>query len=722
MISMSLFSALILSAWCVLFSYGLGITNNPLGLSITASLLVLIIGSDLLFRAFKRRSSLPYLMAYISYSVLIILGFSLQAYLTPQPVIAIELLLSTSFLAIVPGAWNVLKSASEVDLVPQMVILYAMLSILYIPNFLVGFILASLSTALIGSKKSYIGLALAMGFLPLPIVSISSFSPAPLPYYSLQGLIPSELIGSEYTAVLLYAFSFVGGLIAGAVSLAIRRHRRPPESFKDLSKFALMVALPPVTYILAFGGGIALALNNITAGNVFLFPLALTIALSVPFAGGIEGWLLVRKAFALRKQLRKELGTLVERVDLIEDAIKKLGSTSINKEGVKKIELQLQGLKEMTKALKGRIGRTKYNYAELKSAYAELSNLKGLFKELENALIGEYQQIIQLLRKAIPIARSFGSIDRNVDLRLLEMASAIKDVEDILSNYEIVEDISKTVCESTVSGVRESFKEVKELLGVDFQLKINECGVNEDPFGVIEKVVDAYASAFSSVERQIIQAYDLLVRFKLVVRDSIARLGNVPLEDMSVIKRLNDIQEMLKDVDAIPPNFYGLPRFIKSRLQEVVNELPKLLDDSRKDLSRIRAELMTYEVKVARNVVILLDNFEPIIRESNAKIMELVNMYGKVPYKEILKLMVTEGAEALTRLADVVKDASLILTRAKLIPMVFDYFDWIIDLMDGTVSLNEIPFTDEAVIWFLRFYVVAKPEVTISDRHLIKGG
>lgn len=722
MISVSLLSALVLSAWCVSFSYGLGITNDPLGLGITASLIVLIIGSDLLFSAFKRRSSLPYLTAYISYSVLIILGFSLQAYLTPQPVIAIELLLSTSFLAIVPGAWNVLKSASDIDLIPQMIILYAMLFIFFIPNFLVGFILASLSTVLISNKKSYIGLLLAMIFLPLPIVGLSIFSPAPLPYFGPHGLIPLEYIGSEYTGLLLYASSFMGTLVAGAVSLVIRKHWRPPESFRDLSKFALMVALPPVTYMLISGGGITLALNNITVANSFLLPLALTIVLSVPFAWGIEGWLLVKKTSELRMQLRKDLGTLASKADLIEAAIKKLGKTSINKEEVKKVELQFQSLQEMSKALRERIDRTKYNYAELKSAYAELSNLKDLLRELESTLVREYQQIIQLLRKAIPIARSFGNIDKSVDLRLLEIASAIKGVEDILGNYELVEDISKTICESTVLGVRESFKEVKELLGIEFQLTISDCVASKDPFVVIKDVVDTYVSTFTSVERQIIQAYDLLVKFKKAIRDLITRLGNVPLRDISVIKRLTNIQEILKDVDAIPPNFYGLPRFIKLRVQELVNELPKLLDDLRKDLSRIRAELMTYEVKVARNVVILLDNFEPIIRENNAKIMELVNTYGKVPHKEILKMLVSEGTEALTSLVDIVKDALLILTRAKLIPMVFDYFDWIIELMNGTVSLNEIPFTDEAVIWFLKFYVVAKPEVTISDRHLIKGG
>jgi hypothetical protein len=145
--------SVLLSFWLIALAIKFSLFYSPLHLAVIASLVVLIIGSGIIYQNSPKGEAAPLLTAYASYGILLLMGYSVATYNSPQPSIASEFLLASSFLPILSGVWNVIKGLGIKEILPQIAYLIALLLGLWGLDIRIVTGIFSLSAALVISRS-----------------------------------------------------------------------------------------------------------------------------------------------------------------------------------------------------------------------------------------------------------------------------------------------------------------------------------------------------------------------------------------------------------------------------------------------------------------------------------------------------------------------------------------------------------------------------------------
>ncbi|MCD6324236.1 MAG: hypothetical protein J7L55_03920, partial [Desulfurococcales archaeon] len=626
--------------------------------------------------------------------------------------------------ALLVGVWDIIKGMSSRELIPQLILLSAFVLGLRGVDLRIVTGVAALSIPFVISRKSYVGLALTYIFLPLPVIGLTNTVTdiGSVPHFTFSSIPVSSPLYPLIMTV-FYVTWMLSALISGGVMTLLAGHIAETRSFRDLLKHVLLSLIPTYLFIvgqatteyLLFRGDVEALLNTYFSTYALATALAftgLTIEDSVLF------W---KEKSALKSEIIGLINKVKEKAQHNLDALKAFEAAELADSKLKELKAKtinlLNELSTIEKEVRRRLG-----YEELTIHLTTLKKDEAFVNTTENLILSKYGDTVKLLRKALPYIRMYDNAVLDLVSRELELIAEVTSAKDIPSRLKALERTAKRVCTSLVTSLNKWFDEIKLFLGIRFVDTPLKCDEGKLPFREISELLTLSQRVSETVNPKISEAYRKLMTLKRNIGELLLTSHDVLQTRSFMYKSLNTLYEGLRDVQETFPSPYIATVILNKKASYIKVETPKVLNALLKDVERVKAELGTYEVRWVSNIVDLVKDIE---KSLNKLMSDALNLLDRVKERATTYEVIEHLHKALPEIfregRDLVTDSILIEVRATLIPMVFDYLDWkIAEAGDEGIPVNELPFTKEALLWFLRLYVTSRQGVTVKKGYLVK--
>ncbi len=714
--------SVMLSLWLIALAIKFGLFHNPLNLALVASLAVLIIGSGIIYRYSPKGESAPLLLTYISYGILLLMGYSVATYNAPQPSIASEFLLASSFLPVLAGVWNVIKELKTIELLPQIAYLMALLLGLWGLDIRIVTGIASLSVALVISRKSLGGLILTSIFSLIPIVGLANTATdlGRVPHI-VTGFVSITSLGYSYAVLIYYISWIIGFLIGGVIALLGSIHFKEPRTPAKILEHSIASTIPALVYIftvIIFSYSLLSDKQIISYHN--MLSLILGIALPISAVGVKDLHFLIAEKARLRSNIAEIHRNVKTKIKELRKAISLLQSAGIRTAKLIESQARIEELEEYVKELMEDFRSGKKSYGSLKAIERKCRIVSNTLDDIENVILSEYRSAVEILRKASPYIKMHSG-NEFIDVKELALLSNIGSASELPLRIEILKRISRESCNALFEALKAWLREVRNFLGIDFTVDENVCRDTESPLTQVSELLNVSSRILQSVRIRVSESYRRLTDLKAFLKELLKEEDFIQVEESFALKQLRNMVEVSKDIPESMPPIHLATKLINEKTRVFAEEYLKVFEKAYMDLSRVRAELASYEIKGITNIVSLVDDLERRLNVLSDEIGSFrAYIENKKPSYEVLMHLSRIAPDTLKRVFTLVNNAFLIKLRASIIPMVFDFLDWKLEVSNGRAPIDELPFTKDALLWFLRLYVTYRKDVTVKGGMLYR--
>ncbi len=698
---------LILAIWVLLLANVLGLLKTPEGIAVSLSMFILVLGEGLIYYKHERGAPVPYSLSYISYIILIFIGYSFK--IIPLQPWTGQFLVFSALTSIIIAVWNVINKLNDKELLPQLFVMYGLLASLYGIDIKLALGITAVSVALVRNFKSYFGLLLTLVFLPGPIIGLPGLvaNIYNVPHITIAGVNPASVQYSSIVIV-LYIMSVVLAAITGSLSMLIWKKRRVPSSVADVIKESLVHAVFPIIF-LAAGIFTEHFILGITDLKSYALPVLISTVMSLGAVGCENALILREKKTKLEEILSERLQKLRAKLDRIKEAMAILRDYEIGIKNLEKASMKIHQVETVLNHAEKELMSHKVDYKTLISIKKDLDNAAAIIREADKNLIEAYRDAVSLIQKSYPLITLFEQKEpiKSEELRILAKAESS---DDIIIRFDLLLESGKKICEALAETVNDSLSYFNKLLGTNYSIDPESCKKWKSPFRSIGTVLGFLSQVTQENEKEILDLYSKLIGIKQSVEDIIPRISMDELRNSLFLRELLALENELRGLPEVPPSPYVAVKIIIEKAEFLRDTMRNLTKAAEKDLAKIRADVAKYIIKGAKGIELAIDSIEDRLRKATQD--ELVSTEKHV------RDLVTELSIKLPRmirdLTNIITDAIELRDKAPLIPLIFDYLNWELKQGNGRVRLEDLPFTDKTLIWFIKMYVMTKENITVE--------
>jgi len=708
----------ILAAWVLLYGHVLNILDHPFGMAACGASIVLVMGHIILIR--HGRKGIPFVMAYVAYIILTL--FSLTRNVHPAVEWASEFLvlsvLSVTFVAF----YDIFTKANTRELLPQLVLLYALAIALLGAEGWVLIALLGLATALVCSMRSLIGYMMSLVFVQLPFIG------APAVVYNIGNfphiVLPGFHIGSvAYVTALVitYIASSVASGIGGMMAMTFWRSLTKLERIPHVLLNSLSIAVAGVIFDLLATVFIRLFIPWIDE-ILFIKTVALTLTLTFVAAIFMNTVLFRKEIKRLLKEFEKQCESILYELDNVREAVNALASVGVDNEKVEELHSRINGvLKNLSRIKKRALSNP--SPSMLRTAFNELSMIKKEIAEIEKETIDAFASLITTVQSLKPIIDPYVKIPEDLWLKAVT-ATKVNEIEDIIIKANALRKLAEKLCKYLEKATNQSLTELGRVLGINVSAKEQlKCSNWRNPISALREIVRKYSSILAENKDAVQETYSKLLKLKeafLLIEKDIER-NNLQSTNFGVL--LSKASTILSEVPDVIPSTHSAIHVIKrvsESLREVIAELPKAL---KTDLNSLLGEPTENNTSAVASVLHAFSDVSERLSYFCETLQNLSKKREEGSYAQLIATYESELPKLLRRIVDDLRELAAMRRRAGLIPLVMEYIDYLIKKKGGTLSLEELPFKRDASVHFVQLYALSKGDVEVWEEEIrVKGG
>jgi|GEM_PF-3006488 len=714
----SILVSVVLAAWVLLYGYALNVIRYPFSMAICGALIVLIVGLAVLIRS--DRKGVPFAMAYIAYIILTL--FSLAKSIHPAVRWASEFLVFSVLSVVFVAFYDILTRVSNWELMPQLILLYALAVALLNVDGWVLIALLGLATALVCSMRSLVGYLMSLVFALLPFIGVPAviYNAGNLPHITLPGLRVGS-IAYVTALVVTYIASAIAGGVGGILAMtswkSLTRLEKAPHILRNAFSIAMCgvvfsVIVIVFTYLLAPWLNVVLIVKSVALTLISAFVSALLINTA----------LLRREVRRLLKDFEERSESLLYVLDNVREAVNALTSVGMANEKVGELRSQTNEIIMNLRRVKEHVSRNPSPDA-LKSAFNELDIIEKNVTEVKKGILDAFTSLTTTVQSLKPIMDPYVRVPEDLWLKAVT-ATKVEEVEDVLIKANALHRIAEKLCAYLEKALDQSLRELGKILGVEVAPKETmKCSDWRDPISALKGIMREYTSILARNKHAIQETYSKLLKLKEVFLTLEKDLRENDLQSTNFGMLLSEASSILSEIPDVMPSAHSAIRIIKDvteRLREIIAKLPKalkadlnlLLEGSRANTAGEMVSTLYSLSNASERLNYLCEAFENLSKEG-----------AKGSYAQLIAMYDSALPKLLRRATESLRELAVMCRRTGLIPVVMEYIDYLLTKKGGTLSLEELPFKRDASIHFIQLYALSRKDVEVLEGGIrVKGG
>ncbi len=714
----SIIASVALAAWVLLYGYALNVMKYPFGIAVCGAFITLIIGHVILVRS--DRKGIPFTMAYTAYVILTL--FSLAKSIHPAVQWASEFLVFSVLSVVFVAFYDVLTKISNWELLPQLILLYALAIALLGVDGWVLITLLGLATALVCSMRSLIGYLMSLVFALLPFIGIPAvvYNAGNLPHITLPGLHVGSMAYVTALVVTYVALVIAGG-IGGILAMTFWKSLTRPEKAPRTLMNSFSIAMSGVVFnvlVIALVYLLAPWLNEV----IVVKSVALTLISTFATALLINTTLFRREIKRLLKDFEERSESLLHMLDNVREAVNALASVGVTNEKIEELRSRTNEIITNLRRIKERVSSNP-SPDTLKSAFNELNMVEKDVTEVEKEIVDTFTSLATTVQSLKPIMDPYVRIPEDLWLKAVT-ATKVEGIEDVLIKANALRRIAERLCTYLEKAVNQSLTELGKVLGIKaIPVEPMKCSNWRNPISALKGIVRKYTLILARNKHAIQETYNKLLRLKEVFLMLEKDVKENDLQSTNSGMLLSEASGILSEVPDVIPSTHSAIRIIKGvteKLREIIARLPEAL---RADLNLLLGSSRTNTTTEVASTLHALSNVSERLSYLCETLENLSKEGAEGSYAQLIATYDSVLPKLLKRIMNNLKELSAMRRRTGLIPVVMEYIDYLLTKKGGTLSLEELPFKRDASIHFIQLYAISRKDIEVLEGGIrVRGG
>lgn len=713
----SVIASVALAAWVLLYGCALNVIRYPFGMAVCGAFIVLIIGHVILVRS--DRKGIPFTMTYTAYIILTL--FSLAKSIHPAVRWASEFLVFSVLSVVFVAFYDILTKVSNWELLPQLILLYALAVALLGVDGWVLIALLGLATALVRSMRSLIGYLMSLVFALLPFIGIPAvvYNAEDLPHITLPGLRVGS-VAYVTALVVTYVASAIAGGVGGILALTFWKSLTRPEKVPHTLMNSFSITVSGVVFnvlVMTLVHLFAPWLDEVLATK----SVALTLISTFVAALLINTTLFRREVKKLLKDFEERSESLLHTLDNVREAVNALAAVGVGNEKIEELRNRTNQITTNLKRIKERVSSNP-SPDTLKSAFNELNIIGKDAADVEKEIVDTFTSLATTVQSLKPIMDPYVRIPESLWLKAVT-ATKVEEVEDVLIKANALRRVAEKLCAYLEKAINQSLAELGKVLGIKaISEKPMKCSNWRNPISALKGMVREYTLILARNKQAIQETYNKLLKLKEVFLTLEMDVKESNLQNTNFGRLLSEASSTLSEVPDVIPSTHSAIRIIKDvteKLREIVAKLPEALKadlnlplgSSRTNTATEVASTLHALSDVSERLNYLCETLENLSKEAEGSYAQLIATYDSALPK------------LLKRIVDNLRELAAMRRRTGLIPVVMEYIDYLLAKKGGALRLEELPFKREASIHFIQLYAISRKNIEVLEGGIrVRGG
>ena len=714
----SIIVSVALAAWVLLYGYALSVVRYPFSIAVCGAFIILIVSHAILVRS--DRKGTPFAMAYAAYVILTL--FSLAKNIHPAVRWASEFLVFSVLSVVFIAFYDILVKVSNRDLLPQLILLYALAISLLGANGWVLIALLGLATALVCSMRSLIGYLMSLVFALLPFIGIPAvvYNTGNLPHITLPGLHVGSVAYVTALVVTYVALAIAGG-IGGFLAITFWKSSTRPEKVPRIFMNSFSIAMSGIVFnalVVVFVYLLAPWLNEVLVMKSVILTLISTFAAALL----INTTLFRREIKGLLKDFEERSEYLLHALDNVRDAVNALASVGVTNEKIEELRSRTNEIIMNLRRIKEHASSNP-SPGTLKSALNELNIVEKNVTEIEKEIVDTFTSLTITVQSLKPIVDPYVRIPEDLWLKAVT-ATKVEGIEDVLIKANALRRIAERLCTYLEKAINQSLTELEKVLGIKvIPEEPMKCSNWRNPISALKGIVREYTLILARNKHAIQETYNRLLKLKEVFLTLEKDVKKNDLQSTNFGILLSEASSILSEVPDVIPSTHSAIRIIKDvteKLRGIIARLPEAL---KADLNLLLGSSGT---NTTAEVASILHALSDVSEKLNYLCETLENISKEETEGSYTQLITTYDSalpKLLKRIVDNLKELAAMRRRTGLIPVVMEYIDYLLTKKGGTLSLEDLPFRRDASIHFIQLYAISRKDVEVLEGGIrVRGG
>ncbi|MEM4485976.1 MAG: hypothetical protein QW116_01890 [Zestosphaera sp.] len=706
--------SLVISSWILLTSHALRVMQDPIGIPLTGSLIVITLIAPLLYpKDSPRYDALAFSSLFVSYIAIVNVAFSFSSARLP-PIGSLYIILTT-LLMITVIAWNLATKLSFWELSTHLPIFFflAMLLMDELPGVEVSAYMLiwipALATLASRSFKVYLSDVMSICFAFLPFIGV---------YYLVPDVtvVPHMLVvtATELTNLILAVIaSFT---IASFISIITRT--TPGGEVSNILAVVISHLLP----LLGFVGSFYLSMSVLRSEPFYSY-LELNAA-SVILAGVITSFLTMSSYYVKvvvkeKKYLMTILDRLAREIDALKQVYDVMKSSGLwSEEELEPIRSVIAELEYAAGSSKLELSRRLISTAKFQALHNVMESIKRDIDKVSTNMLELFDKSLNTLTKSIALIAATPYSSEYLREKLPGVQSA-RSVTDILSYIGAVSGLLRDSCSRLKSLILNTYMTVIEQFG-PISLRINgmesvNCFSSSAMVRDTNSMLAMYSSLVDFTLPKLRTIHSGLVKLGSLLNDMLGKLSRKPLRDLDSALLIEKMRHILADVPEIisEPEVISYLRTCAATYTNLLNVTNDLCNSLYSDINKVGMKIKSmYGEKI---------DVEELLLSRLRRHVDLIR--SKVSKESIVTPdSLTRGFnELLTEMPSVLENVTLVLERLTILNNLAEHLklfgDYIMYELSrrGTVNINELPFTTEVSIQLLWILLMSRTDIEVRE-------
>ncbi len=714
----SIIVSVALAAWVLLYGYALSVVRYPFSIAVCGAFIILIVSHAILVRS--DRKGTPFAMAYAAYVILTL--FSLAKNIHPAVRWASEFLVFSVLSVVFIAFYDILVKVSNRDLLPQLILLYALAISLLGANGWVLIALLGLATALVCSMRSLIGYLMSLVFALLPFIGIPAvvYNTGNLPHITLPGLHVGSVAYVTALVVTYVALAIAGG-IGGFLAITFWKSSTRPEKVPRIFMNSFSIAMSGIVFnalVVVFVYLLAPWLNEVLVMKSVILTLISTFAAALL----INTTLFRREIKGLLKDFEERSEYLLHALDNVRDAVNALASVGVTNEKIEELRSRTNEIIMNLRRIKEHASSNP-SPGTLKSALNELNIVEKNVTEIEKEIVDTFTSLTITVQSLKPIVDPYVRIPEDLWLKAVT-ATKVEGIEDVLIKANALRRIAERLCTYLEKAINQSLTELEKVLGIKvIPEEPMKCSNWRNPISALKGIVREYTLILARNKHAIQETYNRLLKLKEVFLTLEKDVKKNDLQSTNFGILLSEASSILSEVPDVIPSTHSAIRIIKDvteKLRGIIARLPEAL---KADLNLLLGSSGTNTTAEVASILHALSNVSEKLNYLCETLENLSKEGTEGSYTQLITTYDSALPKLLKRIVDNLKELAAMRRRTGLIPVVMEYIDYLLTKKGGTLSLEDLPFRRDASIHFIQLYAISRKDVEVLEGGIrVRGG
>lgn len=705
--------SLVISVWILVTSHALNTLHDPIGMTITGSLIVLTLFIPLLYpRDDPRYYALVFTSLFLSYIVIVNVAFSFSSAKLP-PMGSLYVTLTTLLMTTVI-AWNLATKLSLWELSSHLPIFFFLtISIMREltdmgANIYMFIWILALATITSRNFKTYLSDIMGITFSLLPFIGV---------YYLVPDVetVPHLLIASAEGPIGLFLTTIVSFTIASFISILTRT--TPSGEVTNVLAVVASQLLP----LLGFVGSFYLSLSVLRSEPFYSY-LEFNIVSSI-LTGIITSSLTmtsyyVRVVAKERKRLMSLLNGLTDEIDVLKrvyDTMKNSGLWS--EEELETVKSTIAELERMARSSRIELSKRLISATRFQTLRDVMEFMRRDIDKVSANMLELFSNSLNVLTKSIALITATPYSSEHLREKLPNMPTY--SVTDVSSRIGAVSGLLRDSCSRLKSLILNTYMTTTEQLG-SIPVEINkieniDCSSSTSMVRDVSLMLAVYSNLTDFMLPRVRGIHSGLINLRSLLNSMLDKLNKKPLRGLDsapLIEKmhhvLTDIPEIVSETEAI--SYLRTCAATYANLLNILNDLCNVL------FSDINKVGMKIKAVYGENI-----DVEELLLSRLRRHVDLIKSKASKESITTPTNLVSGFNELLAEMPSILENVALVLDRLAILNNLTEYLQLFSDYImyelsrKGVVNVNELPFTTEVSIQLLWILLMSRTDVEMRE-------